>query len=853
MAIKPVFQKTDQGKTSQQYLDELDALLKKNTGRFTNIGTETSSQSPFSVGNIVPGVKMADASGLGTVGNLPTKEANIPLEQQNGYQEPVMGRSDIVGFLNDFQTQVAISEMTPQAVSTTDEGGTVYSNGFITYEDGSYRTGDAKAYAVASMPDGGYIYSDGSTRKVAKPIASVPGGYIMLDDGNIVNDKGVLFTDSEFKGVQALSQGLFGQQQTVTQQYGNINPIEPTPGNVNYGTDFRTRDLASKDIYFPVGAEVVQVLRDDGTQYGTVSGHQGYGNSVLLRLPSGEMLRLSHLSRIGELQVGQTLDPQSYVGTTGATGNVTGEHLDVEYYNQEGKIDNPMNFSGFKTPEIYVTKPATQPEEKLYSPIQNTPEQPVQNQQLAPQAPAPAPSPIVSAAKTIEQINPTGQFGLGITESMQGNPEGARLEQANTIESVGTALKAPELQTGELSAQQNTNPFRQLAGNLVDITARKIGIPTDFGISEALAGGRTTSTDRSLIPEAVASEGQIASYPPQAKDYASVLGKNIDDATKYAQNEVKLFADRATSKAGEGVQALKNVAAGIQGGVDNLFDRKKPQDVSGQRMVGEDTPGSNALPIESTAPGGVINDIRDPFFKQGGEEIYKDYLNPGQIGQGALSLGLFNDRFYQDPNNIANVFGSTNLVGQATDKYKNYQRSLYQGKDEYGNDLYDQNEVNNFLSQITPFTTPNPTFAPEVRKQLPSFATQISGSSATPRMASVSISAPRPSIQQISRPSSSPQVNYSSPSNSSPQRSPIASYPSTSPASVSKPAPYSPVRSPIASYPSKPAINYSPVKQSTPAPKNYSPVRQSTPAPQSKPNTNIFSRAVSAVKSIFKR
>lgn len=845
MAIKPVFQKTNQGKTSQQYLDELDALLKKNTGRFTNIGTETSSQSPMFAGNVGQGTKMADPTGVSGFSPMQDQEVNFPTTPEVDQN----ASSSIDSFLSDFNSSIQIYNATPKPIATSQDGGTIYSNGYIKYEDGSYRLGDPNAYPIASSADGGIVYSDQSIKRTPQPIASMQDGSVKYDDGTIVNPNGVPLSENDYQGIQAISQGLFGGQQAITQPYGNVNPVEITPGNVNLGTDFRTRDLVSKDIFFPVGAEVVQILRDDGTRYGDISGHQGYGNSIMLRLPSGEMLRLSHLSRIGELQEGQVIQPNTLVGATGATGNVTGEHLDVEYYNSEGQIDNPANFTGFTKPETFV-------EPQLAS------KEPTSSQMSAPQAQAaPVQTPKVDTnafSQIVNAVKPTGSYGLGLTELSQGDVLGANTEQNKLLEGVSTSIGAPELNTTELSQEQNTNPFRQAVGNLVDVGARKLGINTDLGLSEMLAGGKTTNTDESLVPQAMASDKPLNYTPAQnyTPDYTKVFSQNLNDAKKYGSEEIKLFADRASAKAGEGIQSLKNIGAGIQGGIDNIFDRVKPQNVSGQRMIGENTPGSNALPLESTAPGGVVNDVRDAFFKQGGAEMYKDYMNPGQEGDGALSLGLFNDKFYQDPNNIANVFGATNLVGQATDKYKNYQRSQYQGKDEYGNDLYDQGEVNNYINSITPFTTPQATFMPEVRKQNASFMPKGMPSMSAPKQLNYSVA--KPAIQQISRPvSSGPNQNYT-PSNANTSNSNGSS-------SYNGPAPRAAVSSgPQQNYTPVKQQNYTPAKQVYTPPKvsapvgkiasgpnqNYSPAK---PAQQSQPKQSIFSRAVSAVKSIFRR
>lgn len=49
----------------------------------------------------------------------------------------------------------------------------------------------------------------------------------------------------------------------------------------------------------------------------------GYGNSVILELPDGKFMRLSHLNSI-DVNVGSNLAGGQIVGTRGNTGNVKG-------------------------------------------------------------------------------------------------------------------------------------------------------------------------------------------------------------------------------------------------------------------------------------------------------------------------------------------------------------------------------------------------------------------------------------------------------------------------------------------------------------------------------------------------
>lgn len=67
-----------------------------------------------------------------------------------------------------------------------------------------------------------------------------------------------------------------------------------------------------------------------------------YGNSILVQnTETGEKLRYSHLSVVA-VGKGDVLDTGSFIGKSGATGNTTGAHLDLEYYDKNGKLADVM-------------------------------------------------------------------------------------------------------------------------------------------------------------------------------------------------------------------------------------------------------------------------------------------------------------------------------------------------------------------------------------------------------------------------------------------------------------------------------------------------------------------------------
>lgn len=123
----------------------------------------------------------------------------------------------------------------------------------------------------------------------------------------------------------------------VTQRFGNRNSIERFSGGINYGVDIGTPEGTPAQL--PPGRWRIDEAhgQERGRGYIGNSANRGYGNSVLAtNLDTGERLRLSHLSEVG-VRPGQIFEG-GVIGRTGATGNVTGAHLDVEYMNALGQL-----------------------------------------------------------------------------------------------------------------------------------------------------------------------------------------------------------------------------------------------------------------------------------------------------------------------------------------------------------------------------------------------------------------------------------------------------------------------------------------------------------------------------------
>jgi len=847
-------------KSIDQYLQDLDALLKRNTGQGMFVGEDVSSNVPMYIPGKVrnPGGIGESAPSISQYGNGMT--APSPVERQQPMQEPPQeeGPSQLEQFLQQFNESVYPSQFgdtTPyqsNGIATTSDGGSLGSDGVVRYADGTIReNGDPSAFSVASMQDGSIQYSDGSVRRKAPTgLASLRGSRerILMDNGTAQYGRyePTASANALPGGLQGLVSGIFGQDRPITQEYGNVNPIEPTPGHVNYGTDIRTKDLtgSQRDLKLPVGARVVEVLRDDGTRFGQRSGHKGYGNSLLVQLPSGEMIRMSHLSSMIDVQPGDEIPAGTVFGTPGKTGNTTGEHLDLEYYDQNGQISNPGQFSGLTNPEAFRQAVAGQPEPgtraditDLQIPGINQPRA-SQQPQIASQAPVQAPAP---KQKTIGQV-----LGTTTEQPIINKP----------INALKEVISDPENKQQRLEEAFNSDkqtPLSYLGGNLAELVGDVAGIP-EGSRSEQIARGPTRRTG-----VANADDGN---YQTKMSKFANdKYAPNIFGDVQRVAEDVGGQAVNALAKAGQGVQSLAGQ------GVASLENVFKPDKVEATRAIG-DVPGtvdasgnpnfSSLMDTANSKAGTPKNDVRDSFFKMGGADIYKDFIKQGGVDNsgGALSMDLFSDNFYSDLGRVSSVFGGSKDLDAATEKYVNFEKQKYQPMSKLGyNEGYDRSEVDAYNREVEKYNNELEGYFGSIRSSVkgvpssftpnaPSSAKNIFASSApssrvmaTPSINRSSVQAPK--LASINRPSQARPQNYS--------QAPKSSAPIYGPASRVAP---------------KPVAKQVPQQLFTSAKANASSMkgpiysaapRSSAPKPQSKPVSNVFSKAKSFVSNIFRR
>ncbi len=862
---------------AQTYLKQLEELLKRNTGTGTFIGQDTSSNIPMYLpGRVVNPTGLSETPSTLAYGNGMTQPTPLERPEPEVYEDPVeeqqAGASEFLDYLNEVYSQV--NPQTPgtvigspgqmaTGVEQLADGGVLFSDGIIYYSDGTFRSGvgDLNAQPVASHISGGVEYSDGSIRlsyeQMGLPQTSTPGGL-----GNLIR-------------------GIFGQDRDITQEYGVYNPsLEPGSG-YNFGTDIRTRDLTGSQRAYklPVGAEVVEVFYDDGTRWGDRSGHQGYGNSVLLRLSTGEMLRFSHMDQMAGLQVGMRIQPGQVFGTPGQTGNTEGEHLDLEYYDSQGRLSNPSQFSGFLNPTTLV-------QGKLFSspddPQPLAQQLPVQQQSIQ-QPRQQIPTPMTDAVTNVVQA--PGKVLGAVNEAVQPMSP-IRQGLSDDVATFGQNHNIPEMYASEVVSGQIT-PGLAISKNIEEKLPRT---RIDTGISEFsrgdIKGGITNSLDTASrvgsrlfrIPGQIADEVVKPAYADDGtqKSLPESIVQNvrggIDSAEQYAKEKTQDIKN-VFSQAGEGVKALG------RGGIDKLEGVFTPKQEESKRVVG-DVKGtaepdgqagqfSSLMDTAGSMAKFAKNDIRDSFFKMGGSEMYKDFLKPGaeSLYGGALKLDLFNNDFFKDLGNITSVFGGSKDIGEATERYLAEERKKYPAMAHINwEEGYDRGELDNYNRQVHEYNTSLNNYFNDIKKL-------ASGSQSifTPTPASSSkniFSSSKPAMSVASAPMSFATPKFSSPNMSiaKPQMS-MASAPqmSKAPNMSMAPTPAPRISGPMSlpggriqgpmSVAPKPAPRMSvapkPAPQMSVAPRMS--VASRSVGTQSKPSSNIFSRVSSAVKSIFRR
>lgn len=149
--------------------------------------------------------------------------------------------------------------------------------------------------------------------------------------------QGVVSPQSGSDQVATQSEVIAGDPR-ITQRFGQKSKYDVFSGGVNYGVDFAVKE--GTPLALPPGQWQVVDSFSGAKGRGFIGNktNKGYGNSVLVKnTQTGETLRFSHLKGVSVLP-GKVYRGGTVLGTSGATGNVTGAHLDLEYRDSSGRI-----------------------------------------------------------------------------------------------------------------------------------------------------------------------------------------------------------------------------------------------------------------------------------------------------------------------------------------------------------------------------------------------------------------------------------------------------------------------------------------------------------------------------------
>lgn len=244
----------------------------------------------------------------------------------------------------------------------------------------------------------------------------------------------------------------------VNKGFGEKNVADIYSKGINRGTDFNTPK--GTPINLPQGNWRVIDAFTGATAEGPNNPqrgiNQGYGNSVFVQnMDTGERLRFSHLSKVN-VQRGQTLKG-GLIGNTGATGNVagkTGQHLDLEYFDSQGKLADVRKSSYFNPQQQKMAKqsmPVPTPQRVMQAqkpsitPIKQVTAMASQPKQVTQFKPVTGGQSLVKTGDTLSGL--AKKFNTSLQTLLRMNPE---IKNPNKI-FVGQAVRTPSLPTKKVA------------------------------------------------------------------------------------------------------------------------------------------------------------------------------------------------------------------------------------------------------------------------------------------------------------------------------------------------------------------------------------------------------------------
>ena len=125
----------------------------------------------------------------------------------------------------------------------------------------------------------------------------------------------------------------------------NTGIIVTDPADGRGGTDAVIKNGQRGAKYsWPIQGQVLKVVNDRPTEYRLEEGatKRDFGNHVEIRfrLPSGREVDalVSHFDQVADLKPGDTISPNTFIGTQGRSGSTTGAHVSFDFYQKGTNI-----------------------------------------------------------------------------------------------------------------------------------------------------------------------------------------------------------------------------------------------------------------------------------------------------------------------------------------------------------------------------------------------------------------------------------------------------------------------------------------------------------------------------------
>lgn len=290
-----------------------------------------------------------------------------------------------------------------------------------------------------------------------------------------------------------------------------------------HGADARTRGHTGEDYAMPIGTPLTMIAKGTVVDVETnIARGGGYGKFVVIRLDSGEYVKLAHLNSVnvrkGE-RVGAGSGPNGsakVVGFSGDTGLSTGPHLHLDYASSYNMVTAAV--SGTMDPMSFINGGGLVKGQNVKSSGQVVEERPSSQPTSTPQ-------------QTLVPGQPAPSGGTLSTEQLVAIAKQAGFNQQNAV----IAAAVAKAESGGRSGVVNDNPKTgdlsyglwqiNMIGRLGPARLKQFGISSYDQLKDPLTNARAAfmlSGGSNFTPWSVYKSGKYKSFLPEAQKAAGV-------------------------------------------------------------------------------------------------------------------------------------------------------------------------------------------------------------------------------------------------------------------------------------------------------------------------------------------